>query len=217
MGSVGRLGVTLVSLTGLISACSQQPSAEAVTTTVTETATTGPGAADPSPDAPPGTADFPSVASGTRLRLKVIPVRADDFDAIGPCRVHLYDGTAAYISKCERVSDVIEKELVFFQVKLTNPTDSPVKFSLENFLIVSRSEGYSYDPVDVRSDWRNDPFLLPAQGLIPPKANRAGWLTFDGRIEPDFGAAGSLVYVDGDEAVTVAFAGKPKSRVMPTR
>lgn len=155
--------------------------------------------------APPNTdGAFRELAVGDRLILQVEMIPAPSLTAVGPCTVHRFGGNIAYITNC-REYELRGEQLILFAVKLTNTSGEPLNFDLEHFLLSAR-DGAVFDPVDVRAEFKYDPALLPRSGLIPPGKARAGYVTFDGRLQ--FRVADSLAYADGDQVLTVHFSGQ---------
>ena len=80
-----------------------------------------------------------------------------------------------------------------------------VHFNLRNFVLTAR-DTRTFGPVNIRSKAEFPPNFLPETGTLPPKSNRAGWLTFDGRLERLIPSR--LSYVVGRQTLTIVFAGK---------
>lgn len=189
------LPVLLVMLT--VVGCSASP-----TTTVTVTvATAQPPKPEPRAEV---VAAFPRSARGERLRLTVEEVTSKDVRKVDPCTYHLFGEASIYADQCAELTEASGKQLYIFQVVLRNDSESSVEFDVEHFLLVD-ADGSSVDPVDVRSDFDYPPWLFPPSGLIPPAATRSAYLAFDGRLEGL--VARSLSYVDGEQTLTVTFAG----------
>ena len=159
----------------------------------------------PSPPAGSVSATFPDGAEGALLTLHVHELSLDDARRIGPCTFHRFDGAAVYMEGCAEVLEVIERDLIFLEVSLTNAGETAVRFDVERFLL-GFGRGDVLDPVDVRAIFDDAPFLLPPHGLISPDSSRSAYLTFDGRIGA--AVARSLNYVDRDGTITVAFEGR---------
>lgn len=164
----------------------------------------------PPPEPSKTDANFPGLARGDRLTMRVYVIDESDLENTR-CTVHRFGGEGAYVTNCPSIEQRTDKELILVAVVLTNTSDEPLSFNLERFLLSARS-GATYDPVDVRADWDYAPVLLPREGLIPPGKSRQGLITFDGRV--GFRVAESLTYADDDQALTVHFAGKPTSEVV---
>ena len=107
-------------------------------------------------------------------------ITAHNLRHVSPCRVHSFgSGEYAYVTDCQGISEGTDgKDLLLVAVKLTDGTKSALSFNLENFLVVT-SEGQTYDPVDVRSDYDYAPWLMPRSGLVAPGKSREALYTFD--------------------------------------
>jgi hypothetical protein len=109
----------------------------------------------------------------------------------------------AYQSDCSSFSDGRRNDL-FFYVAVRNVTGQPARFRLRDFTLESQA-GHSFQPAAVGSPAPTD--FLPQTGIIAPRSNLFGYLTFDANAAEV--VPGRLLYVDGDQTLSVIFDGEP--------
>lgn len=168
----------------------------------------------PSPQPPAEVSRLFSVqkwARGESLWLGVGDIPRVD----GDCFVHSFTvggrTRGAYQSDCRSWETTDGGyDIVLFYVALKNPTGRPINFNLRNFLLVSRQNRASYPPVNVRSEAEHPPLFLPEIGIIAPRSNLVGYLTFDGRAEI---VPQRLSYIAAHQVLTMRFDGRHTVRI----
>lgn len=176
---------------------------EAVTSYATgPTGPNGAGGASFAPPPPEGsvTETFPIAALGTRLELKVVALG----DHPGVCHAEglliSADVRSVYHHGCD---DAEEIDRAYFLVELTNLTDSRVPLELDRFTVVD-VDGSSHETLPVPPVGAPTSRFFPPSLTLGPGTGVKRWVTIDGT---DGARPERLVYLDGEETLTVRFRG----------
>lgn len=153
---------------------------------------------------------FSNWVNGTRLVLRVEPLRSRD----PGCATGTFPDRGigrplgAYRLRC-RAWERAGLDVHLYFVTLRNIDDSPRRFRLSSFVLVTRGDGESYAPLSLSDRARFSQAFIPDRGTIAPRSSVQGWVAFDAKLEF---VASRLSYVDGDETLTVAFVGPHRVR-----
>jgi hypothetical protein len=208
---VARIVATIVLVSTIaLSACDSDGSgSESPSPSVRSPNSTSPPPTSPSPEPPAEVSQLFSVqtwARGESLWLGVGDFPLEDAD----CVVHAFTvgsrTRGAYRTDCRSWETTNGGyDIVIFHVAIRNRSDEVVRFNLRDFLLVSRQNNASYPPVNVRAEAEHPPAFLPERGIIAPRSNLVGFLTFDGRVSI---VPARISYVSRDQVLTIRFDGQ---------